>query len=280
MSCNAAGFLKKTKLMKFALNLLAVPLCVFLFASCSVFESGSNKTVKLFNGENLDGWYTYIKGRGKNSDPKKVFTVSDGMVRISGEEFGCITTENEYENYKISLEYKWGDKTYGNREFKARDSGLLIHSVGEDGSFGGVWMESIECNIVEGGTGDFWVVCQRPDRYFITVPCAEKRHPDGRLIFENGGAEQTISIKSVSRLMRDPNWMDVKGFRGANDDVENPVGEWNKVECIAKGGHIEVYVNGRLVNIASNSSLTKGKIQLQSEGAEIFYRNIYLTKLD
>ena len=94
--------------MKFALNLLAVPLCVFLFASCSVFESGSNKTVKLFNGENLDGWYTYIKGRGKNSDPKKVFTVSDGMVRISGEEFGCITTENEYENYKISLEYKWG----------------------------------------------------------------------------------------------------------------------------------------------------------------------------
>lgn len=83
-----------------------MPLCVFLFASCSVFESGSNKTVKLFNGENLDGWYTYIKGRGKNSDPKKVFTVSDGMVRISGEEFGCITTENEYENYKISLEYK------------------------------------------------------------------------------------------------------------------------------------------------------------------------------
>ena len=80
--------------------------------------------------------------------------------------------------------------------------------------------------------------------------------------------------------MRDPNWVDVKGFRGANDDVENPVGEWNKVECIAKGGHIEVYVNGRLVNIASNSSLTKGKIQLQSEGAEIFYRNIYLTKLD
>lgn len=270
----------KNKFMKFTLNLSILAICALLFSGCSGYNSGSDNTVKLFNGENLDGWYTYIKGHGKNSDPKKVFTVSDGMIRVSGEEFGCITTEKEYENYKISLEYKWGNDTHGGRKFKARDSGLLIHSVGRDGAFGGVWMESIECNIVEGGTGDFWVVCQRPDRYFITVPCAEKRHPDGRLIFENGGAEQTISIKSVSRLMRDPNWVDVKGFRGANDDVENPVGEWNKVECIAKGGRIEVYVNGRLVNIASNSSLTKGKIQLQSEGAEIFYRNIYLTKLD
>ena len=48
---------------------------------------------QLFNGQNLDGWYTYLKDRGRDNDPKKVFTVSDGQIRISGEEWGCITTE-------------------------------------------------------------------------------------------------------------------------------------------------------------------------------------------
>ena len=62
-------------------------------------------------------------------------------------------------------------------------------------------------------------------------------------------------------------------------------GTWNVGQLLAnqtKELTIICFVNktGRLVNIASNSSLTKGKIQLQSEGAEIFYRNIYLTKLD
>ncbi len=260
--------------MKLSATSIVSALCVFLFSGCS--ENG----VALFNGENLNGWYTYIKGRGKNSDPNKVFTVSDKMIRVSGEEFGCLTTDNEYENYKISLEYKWGANTYGKRESKARDSGLLLHSTGSDGAFEGIWMESIECNIIEGGTGDFWVVSETPNRYFITVPCEDKSQPGGRFRFRDGGKEQTISKGSISRLKRDSNWKDTKGFRGVNDDIENPSGEWNKLECIVKGGRIEVYVNGKLVNLATNSSHTKGKIQLQSEGAEIFYKNIVLTKLD
>ena len=59
--------------------------------------------IKLFNGKNLDGWYTFIKGKGKNNDPNNVFTVKNGLIRISGEEFGCITTNEEFENYSLWL---------------------------------------------------------------------------------------------------------------------------------------------------------------------------------
>ena len=27
--------------------------------------------IQLFNGKNLDGWYTFIKGKGRNVDPNK-----------------------------------------------------------------------------------------------------------------------------------------------------------------------------------------------------------------
>jgi len=55
------------------------------------------------------------------------------MIRISGEEWGCITTEQEYENYKLLIEFKWGELTYEPRMDRARDSGVLLHSQGEDG---------------------------------------------------------------------------------------------------------------------------------------------------
>src|SRR5207245_2461814 len=55
-------------------------------------------------------------------------------------------------------EWAWGEKTWPPRENNARDSGILLHCVGEDGVKGGPWMESIECQIIEGGTGDIILV--------------------------------------------------------------------------------------------------------------------------
>jgi hypothetical protein len=71
-----------------------------------------SKTIKLFNGKNLDGWYTFVRNRGRDIDPKKVFTVNKGLIRISGEEYGCITTNEEYGDYKLIVEFKWGTQTY------------------------------------------------------------------------------------------------------------------------------------------------------------------------
>src|SRR5690606_10882805 len=110
-----------------------------------------------------------------DSDPKNVFTVHDGMIHSSGEGFGCITTNEEFENYSLVVDYKWGDKTHPPREFKAGDNGVLIHSRGKDGGYSGIWMHSIECQIIEGGTGDFLVVGDGSDDFSLTSKVSGKK---------------------------------------------------------------------------------------------------------
>jgi hypothetical protein len=239
-------------------------------------KSGGN-TVKLFNGKNLDGWYTFIKGRGKNVDPKQVFTVSNGMIRISGEEYGCITSDDEFENYKITVEFKWGEKTFEPRTEKARDSGLLLHSVGEDGGSDGTWMHSIECQIIEGGTGDFIVVGDGSKDFSITCPVAPEKQGNS-FIYKPSGKMATVNSGRINWLARDPGWKDIKGYRGEKD-IEKPAGKWNRIECLAKGNEILIYLNGTLVNHAFDVIPNKGRIQIQSEGAEIFFRRIVIEKL-
>jgi len=235
------------------------------------------KTIHLFNGQNLDGWYTFIKDRGRNKDPKSVFTVKDGIIHVSGEEWGCITTNKEFENYKLVVEYKWGDKTYGERFGKARDNGILFHSTGMDGGYSGTWMHSIECNVIEGGTGDFIVVGDGSNKFSLTSPMAPEKQ-NGSYIFQPGGEPVTVNGGRINWVGRDPDWKDVKGFKGKND-VDNPVGEWNRLECIAKGHELSIYLNGTLVNHAIYARPGEGRIQIQSEGAEIFYRRVDLTPL-
>jgi hypothetical protein len=139
------------------------------------FAQVSKNTIHLFNGKNFDGWYKFIKDRGRDSDPKNVFTVKNGIINISGEEWGCITTDKEYSNYRLVIEYKWGNKTYGSRDGKARDNGILFHSKGEDGGYSGTWMHSIECNVIEGGTGDFIVVGDKTNNFLLTSPVAPEK---------------------------------------------------------------------------------------------------------
>ena len=240
-------------------------------------EQGKEKTIKLFNGKNLDGWYTFLQNRGKNNDPKKVFTVIEGMIRISGEEWGCITTNEEFENYRIVAEFKWGDKTYEPRLTNARDCGLLLHSQGEDGSSQGIWMNSIECQIIEGGTGDIIVVGDGTDKFSVTCTAASEKQGSS-FIFKPGGNNETINSGRINWLKRDPEWKDILGFRG-KQDVEKSVGEWNTLECIADGDKLSFFLNGILVNEASNVKPQKGRIQIQSEAAEIFFRRVELTHL-
>lgn len=238
----------------------------------------SGKTgIRLFNGHDLDGWYTYIKERGKNSDPLNVFTITKGMIRISGEEFGCITTNNEFENYKLTVKFKWGDQTYSPRTDKARDSGILLHSNGEDGASSGTWMYSIECQIIEGGTGDFIVVGDGSKNYSITSPVAAEKQGSS-FVFRTGGNKATINSGRINWSGRDPEWKDVKDFRGRND-IEKPAGKWNLIECVVNGNEIHIYLNGVLVNQAFDVKPQKGKIQIQSEGAEIFFKKIIITTL-
>ena len=238
-------------------------------------EGGNVET--LFNGKNLDGWYKYLKSTGRDNDPKNVFTVKEGEIYITGEDYGCITTQEEYENYRLVVEYKWGEKTYEPRVGNARDNGVLIHSVGEDGAFSGSWMYSIECQIIEGGTGDFLVVGDGSDTYSLTAKVADP-NKEGAKVYQSGGRPVTIHGGRIDWFARSPAWKDTVDFRGSHD-IEKPAGEWNRMEIVAFGDKVDIFVNGRLVNQAFDVRPSKGRIQIQSEGAEMYVRKVELTPL-
>src|SRR5205085_2504843 len=123
-----------------------------------------------FDGRDLSSFYTWLKDRGRDTDPEHVFSVVDGAIRISGQEWGCLTTREEFENYRLTAEYRWGDKTWPPRANNARDTGLLLHSTHADGGFRGIWMPSIEVQIAEACTGDLYVVSDQPGLVSITCP--------------------------------------------------------------------------------------------------------------
>ena len=172
------------------------------------------------------------------------------------------------------MEFKWGKKTWPPREGKARDSGILLHCVGDDGVVGGVWMESIECQMIEGGTGDFILVGGKgKPKVTATVKQIGKQW-----YYDPKGEPKEFAGGRINWFGRDPDWKDVKGFRGKND-VEKAVGEWNTLECVCDGDKITNILNGVVVNACTKATHTKGKILFQSEGAEVFFRRIELLPL-
>ena len=137
-------------------------------------------------------------------------------------------------------------------------------------------MHSIECQIIEGGTGDILVVGDGSDNFSVTSTIKSGKGPK---VFEPAGNNPiTITGGRIDWPGRDPSWKDVLGFRGG-EDVEHALGEWNTLEIIANGGDIKVFLNNRMVNHVWNSTPGKGRIQLQSEGAEMFFRRIDLVSL-
>jgi 3-keto-disaccharide hydrolase len=245
--------------------------------------------IPLFNGKDLTTFYTWLsapaKGQqplGKNNDPKKVFTVveEDGKpaIRISGEVWGGLITEKEYENYQLDVVFKWGKITFPPREKAARDSGILLHCTGPDGGYSH-WMTSIECQMIEGGTGDILVLGNKDRPYKLTCEVEYKATGDKgnkQPYFKEGGEKREFPGGRINWWGRDPKWEDKLGFRGPQD-VEKPVGEWNRLTCICAGDSLEIILNGQRVNRATGISPAKGKILIQSEGAELFVREMSLT---
>jgi hypothetical protein len=227
-----------------------------------------------FNGKDMTGFYVYTRDHGYY-DPNKVFTVNDGMIHVTGQEFGGIATCGNFSNYHLIVEWKWGTKTWPPREKATRDSGILLHCVGPDGAAGGQWMQSQECQIIEGGCGDFIMVAGKEQ---TSLTCETRVGPDRQLYYEKGGKAVTKKGGRYNWWGRDPAWKDTLGFRGKND-VEKPAGEWNRMEVVCDGDTITNIVNGYVVNVGTQSSLKEGKIQFQSEGAEIFVRKFEIRPL-
>ncbi len=237
--------------------------------------------IKLFNGRNLEGFYTWIRG-SKYSDPKKVFTVEDGMIHISGDGYGGLITNQAYRDYHLIVEFKWGEKTWGNRVDRARDSGLLLHCWGPDGGYGNTWMASIEAQIIEGGVGDILVLTGKDPELGQVLPTSLSaeitKDRDGERVWKEGGEKVTLSGGRINWYGRDVDWSDTVGFRG-RDDVESPFGEWTRMDVIADGGKLTYKVNGVVVNKAFDAKPDAGKLLLQTEQAEMFVRRFELWPL-
>ena len=202
------------------------------------------KMKSLFNGKNLKGWYTFLKFKGMNNDPEKIFSVENGLLHISGKEFGYMCTEKTFTNFHLAVEFKWGEKKYPPRDADTtkRDNGICYYFSSDAKDT--VWPRSIECQIQEGDIGDFWLI-------------------SGVTIKVNGVRSQPDSFTRVQKKI----------------DAEMPTGQWNRVEVIANKGKITYIVNGKIVNEGEDPNVSQGKILIQSEGAEIYYRKIELVEL-
>lgn len=224
----------------------------------------------LFNGKSLKGWDVYLKDIGPNNDPHQVFSVvADGnekVIRVSGETIGGIATKNEYANYHLQLQFKWGSLTWGAKKGKKKDSGLLYHSVGPNGADNGAWMRSQEFQVEETNTGDYWGCAGA----IADIPATRKNDTD--YVYAPGGT--LYSFRADNKTGRHC----IKA-----GDAENPTGQWNTLDLYCHGDTAVHVVNGKTlmilyhcaqVDAGKPTPLTKGKIQLQSEGAEVFYKQI------
>lgn len=202
---------------------------------------------------------------GLNNDPKKIFTaLTEGgttVLHISGEIYGCISTKADYSNYHLETDFKWGERKWEPRLKIKRDSGILYHCQGEHGAFWHVWKSCIEFQVQETDLGDL---------FLLGGPKAQSRFrtENKKLIFDvtNPWSIATNSIQ-------------------ASPEPDKPHGEWNHLEVYVLGGSAIHIVNG-IVVLAINGATDKkghplksGQIQIQSEGAECFYKNTRLTPI-
>lgn len=235
----------------------------FLFAIICVFQSaaaqqnnlpkafapfyGSSTTEQknykpLFNGKDLEGWDIFLKGKLLNDDADQNFQFHDSVLYVRGKELGYIRTKKAFTNYHFVVDFKWGEKKWPPREAAKRDAGICYNiSPNEPDS---IWPKSIECQIQEGDVGDFWLLS------FCTITVNDST---------NKPANHTRMVKKANG--------------------EKPTGEWNTVEVISYKGRCVHIVNGVVVNDGDRASASSGRILLQSEYSEVYYRNPRIKKL-
>jgi Domain of Unknown Function (DUF1080) len=240
--------------------------------------SGADGWISLLNGRDLSGWYTMLKKAGKGAAEKRhMVTIEEGMLHIMGNEegqepaeAGYLATNQEFEDVHIRVEFKWGVKRFAPRTFTKRDNGLLYALVGEDK----VWPTCIECQIEEGDVGDYFMVRTRG---------IQDTHSNG--LFGEGLGPDGWSSPAVRRStdLAKSNIGDSRKIKDGNFEI--PDG-WNTVEVIWQGDRSAHIVNGRTVNTAYNLEqpdphnpgsfipLTRGKIAIEIEFAEIWFRKI------
>ncbi|GGF10815.1 3-keto-disaccharide hydrolase [Hymenobacter cavernae] len=217
---------------------------------------------------------------GYDKNEANVFSVvmegNEPVLRISGEIYGCVFTKQDFANYDLKLKVKWGQKKWVPRLDEPRDSGILYNSQGECGvDYWHSWMLSQEFQVSEhekgNAMGDFWCIANS------TADIHAAYNPTKDTLKYNPAAP------AVTMGRGGP------GFCQAAANYESPAGQWTELELINVNGKSVHIVNGHVVLAVNNSGavingqrqpLTHGKIQLQSEAAELFYKGIMIKPID
>ena len=269
---------------------IAVVLLAGPFIASTAETASSSGWTRLFNGTNLNGWYIVLRN-SRSNDTNHLVQVENGMLHMyrdaqagSAQPSGYIVTDKEYSNYHLRVEYKWGEKRFQPRLKTRRDAGIMYHVVGKDG----VWPRSIECQIQENDVGDIFTV---NTRLTATVDPATTNLV-GVVTTNDAGV---IHTNMVVRPVFDDSEKGISFVQGVGDGIRrvirSPMNEhedWNTVEVIVHGDEAVYIVNGKMNNRASKIQekvngewvpLRKGKIALQLEFAEVYYRNVQIQEL-
>lgn len=211
-----------------------------------------------------------------------LFTVTEQagepVLRVSGQTYGCVISNQSYRNYHLRLQVKFGQKRWEPRLEKALDSGLLYHSVGDAGvDYWLSWMRSFEFQVMQSGTtegnsGDFWSIAGTKADIKISRPDPEKR----TYYYDPEGEWLTVGSRGVTNFC-------------GTEDHNSPDGEWTTLELICYEGQSLHIVNGEVVMALKNLRYTdeggdvplvEGRLQLQSEAGEVFYKGIEIRPLE
>ncbi|MDZ7867838.1 MAG: DUF1080 domain-containing protein [Rheinheimera sp.] len=286
--------------MKLKLRRSGLLLAIGLVTGFAVLPLAAKPTLSLLD-PTLSQWETYLSYRHQENyngsqptdaagkplaplgvfpglDPHGVFTLvqQDGetVLRVSGEIYGALTSKQSFRNYHLTLQYRFGEKKWPPRLDKLKDSGILYHANGPHGQeYFRSWMLSQEFQIMQGHTGDYWQQANSA----IDIRAFQ---PEGEM---NAVADVTQPFLKTGRGSGGP------GFVMRQFNAEKPDNQWNTVELICFEGQSLHIVNGQVVMVLKNSrsqqdgrdvEMWQGKIQLQSEAAEVFYKNIRLQPLD
>lgn len=251
--------------------ILPIILLIFLF-SC---QSG-NSWQPLFNGEDLTNWEmhigTPIKGHenlAQLAQVEKVFSIveqnDENLLRITGEVNASLATRDTFANYHLQLVFRWGEEVYSNR-----NSGVLYHSFGNYGEALGTWMVNIECQLMHERMGDTYLM----NNTYAEAPVVDD---EGSFRYDPNGEVKPFSIEHNGQLIK----------KAA--DFENPIGEWNTIDIYTVGRTAVHVVNGHVTVINNNTGIVEngqvlplqsGKIQIQSEGSELFIRTLQVRPIN
>ena len=273
-----------------------LPLWLFILplllpeASASAADGGGWRP--LFNGKDLSGWESYLgvppasveipglkrgpdgkyhKPLGVDHDPLHTFSVVqvDGApaIRMTGPLQGGLTTLESFGNYDLKFQFKWGERRKDQRADQRPNSGFLYHAFGAPGEVKGRWMNSHQFQIAEGHTGDY--IAMGEAAAGIHARSIDAKH----CVFDPAAGEVNFgNDEKVGPYCYQ-----------SGTDYEKPIGQWNTLEIICLGDTCIQVVNGHVtMRLAASrrregknyAPLTAGRLELDLEGWEIYFREI------